>query len=122
MLGGFQYPRLQTFLWLWFSTKAVSQLPFSNLSGLHVPCEPSKMLKQRAKYFLDKYTPQVHTLARAFTVCQHDTIADMSDAVAGKWTRRGEGGLALLFRTLPKGIFTVFALVRLASANTKNYA
>lgn len=42
------------------------------------------MLKQRAKAFLDRYTPQVRVLVESFTVCQHDTLAQMSDAVAGK--------------------------------------
>ena len=42
------------------------------------------MLKQRAKAFLDRYTPQVRVLIESFTVCQHDTLAQMSDAVAGK--------------------------------------
>lgn len=42
------------------------------------------MLKQRAKFFLDKYTPQVLTVISAFIVCEHDTRAKMSDAIASK--------------------------------------
>ena len=42
------------------------------------------MLKQRAKAFLDRYTPQVRILVESFTVCQHDTLTEMSKEVAGK--------------------------------------
>lgn len=48
------------------------------------PCIWSKMLKQRAKSFLERYTPQVLTAISAFVVCEHDTRARMSDNIASK--------------------------------------
>ena len=32
------------------------------------------MLKQRAKMFLETYTPRVTAAIQAFTVCQHDAL------------------------------------------------
>lgn len=43
----------------------------------------SRMLKQRAKTFLNKYTPKVLATIKAFTVCKHQVLASMSDTIAG---------------------------------------